>query len=1602
MDTVIVENNSFTKLIEKNNISRTKLMVDNGDPVIFLTLYDHTDNVYKKLSKAGLLLNNCDGLIVQNKIFKMFNKSFNNKDYSFDIRKVASKAKGRKLKITTTIPKVKPGKYMFYDMQQYSKAYKYASNKFSERVAFKLLLTEISKLKIRLSKNKNLATAKLQLLFVIDSSNSWLYEVLTHYKLYLNAHDLEHFDLFDNMLLVSTTTGNINVPIISKNDDKYTVINKNILYVLNMLSKTTDVDVINTELSTSEESLSSTINKSSEIETDSNDYSTELKSDDVDTAEADDVEVKFDDINYADDDIVHTLFNKLGKSKNFIAVDGSITSELDDSESDNDNIELTVDTRKLRQILKQYKITNVDVIANIRSALDNYLQWCREHNSKLDDQSLNNIIFKAIHFSVHGTDNVDDRYIANPGLLIDKLSQQSIYKTKLELTQFDNKLAFEPDKVVNLAETSGVWTQKREFEKEIHKNVKKLFKSLETKLDNPVRIKNIKHEVVDTNDNRLIKYTITLQNKNNGFDKDYDVELEVPSIVNDRYFKLGNNSYIIANQQFMKPVTKTNNNEVRFISNYGVVNLSLENIKFDLSKILDILNYIEVRYDNIIKEKTDEYCTFIDDTTVYIAGETLFTDGDFSISEQPSGDITDSNGVTYREGRNELLFTKLRAQVSSENPEDSLAKSKKSIPYICIYISGFKIPFIFYLWSQKGLLQTLTDFSIDYSIDSERISKYNVKKADGTFLNIECNDIKDEYLCNGLLATKLLSDVTNLNDTDEIGIQLNKHYGQSTKYKIDRVTENAVDPITKEILEFENLPTDFVNVMSETCTNRLLNAPVDSLSDLKIYRSRLSEMMLNIMYQQIQKAHSKFSNDTNNGDDEAKLTFKSSYILENILSQGILQHVDSSNPIDEINLASRVIKSGPQGVPGKYSFKLSHRNIHDSHIGIIGANTTPESGDVGIVLSHTLTPLIMNEYGSYGKNDPAKMEGWQAVTINEALTPFQNQMDSDRLILAATHTKQVIPTTGNEAPLVGTGAEFVVPQISSKRFINVAKKNGTVVSVDDNKTITVQYDDKSKEVIDIFPRVSRTKMGIFMSLSMTTPLKTGDKFKKSAVLTHTKNFTKDGVYASGNNAKMAMMNYQGFSHEDAYVVSEKFSDTMKRDIIRKVEIVVPPDASVLKFEKEIGKEISFNDVLLEFSYDQNLEDYLNQNTLPDELVDDDMGDDTADNESLYGAGDNTIQLKGKSGEIIDIKIYINNKNSIDTKILQFYKNEVKSVKTTIAQLAADKKSDDKISVVDNIDLSFVNTGNHKLKGGIEFKGARVVYYIRQEQSLDIGDKIASRYGAKGVISKVITTDETPYTKELGPIDVFISPVGVFSRKNIAMVKELYIGKIMFLLNRQLSEMCVDKSMTNDKLYQYIDSVYATLAPTLAVRDNIKSTIEKQKNKLIQLIKKGEITFSIMIQPFENVTFKNIKSTATLMKIKLDEKVYMPNLKMWTKDVVPVGISYTQSLEQTSEIYSNVRGLGKYQSLTGQAVKGKARGGGQAIGNLDVNAFLTFDAPDVLAELMTFRSDDHASKRKAMQEIITTGRCSISNNNPKSKSKSLFDVYLTTMGLNINS
>ena len=55
------------------------------------------------------------------------------------------------------------------------------------------------------------------------------------------------------------------------------------------------------------------------------------------------------------------------------------------------------------------------------------------------------------------------------------------------------------------------------------------------------------------------------------------------------------------------------------------------------------------------------------------------------------------------------------------------------------------------------------------------------------------------------------------------------------------------------------------------------------------------------------------------------------------------------------------------------------------------------------------------------------------------------------------------------------------------------------------------------------------------------------------------------------------------------------------------------------------------------------------------------------------------------------------------------------------------------------------------------------------RSVCVGDKLANRYGNKGVVSRVSPAEDMPFTADGEPVDVVLSSIGVPSRKNLGQI-----------------------------------------------------------------------------------------------------------------------------------------------------------------------------------------------------------------------------------------
>jgi len=207
---------------------------------------------------------------------------------------------------------------------------------------------------------------------------------------------------------------------------------------------------------------------------------------------------------------------------------------------------------------------------------------------------------------------------------------------------------------------------------------------------------------------------------------------------------------------------------------------------------------------------------------------------------------------------------------------------------------------------------------------------------------------------------------------------------------------------------------------------------------------------------------------------------------------------------------------------------------------------------------------------------------------------------------------------------------------------------------------------------------------------------------------------------------------------------------------------------------------------------------------------------------------------------------------------------------------------------------------------------RVYIEVAQIRNISVGDKLAGRHGNKGVISIILPEEEMPYMEDGTPVDVLLTPLGVPSRMNLGQILELHLGLAAHTLD-----------------YQAISPIF------------LGATIPEIKKELV------EAGFP------ENGRVK-LYDGQTGEKFEQD---------------IAVGYMYILKLHHMVEDKIHMRSIGPYSLITQQPLGGKAQGGGQRFGEMEVWALEGYGAAYTLREMLTIKSDDIVGRSATFDSII---------------------------------
>ena len=360
--------------------------------------------------------------------------------------------------------------------------------------------------------------------------------------------------------------------------------------------------------------------------------------------------------------------------------------------------------------------------------------------------------------------------------------------------------------------------------------------------------------------------------------------------------------------------------------------------------------------------------------------------------------------------------------------------------------------------------------------------------------------------------------------------------------------------------------------------------------------------------------------------------------------------------------------------------------------------------------------------------------------------------------------------------------------------------------------------------------------------------------------------------------------------------------------------------------------------------------------------------------------------KFKKGSIITDDLL----DELSNASLQKISIEDKEVMSKISALFKEfKESIDKKEKIFNDNASKVKECDELPQGTLK----KVKVIIATKQRIQAGDKMAGRYGNKGVISKIIPVEDMPYMDDGTPIDILLSPLGVPSRMNIGQVLETHLGFASVKLGKQIEELL--NNFNKDRAKKIREKLLRIYKVEKEV-DYINSLSDDDLIELAEELKKGV--------PFETGSFENI-SIETIEELMeeagIDKSGQVKLIDGRTGEYfdrpLTIGYMYMLKLHHLVDNKIHARATGPYSLITQQPLGGKSHFGGQRFGEMECWALQAYGAAYTLQEMLTIKSDDIVGRLKIYESIVQ-GSQSFTCGTPESFNVMVKEVR--SLGLNL--
>lgn len=700
--------------------------------------------------------------------------------------------------------------------------------------------------------------------------------------------------------------------------------------------------------------------------------------------------------------------------------------------------------------------------------------------------------------------------------------------------------------------------------------------------------------------------------------------------------------------------------------------------------------------------------------------------------------------------------------------------------------------------------------------NEEKLAKGVIPFADG-YLIFDRYPIQNSLLMNSfsLIDTRAY----NFVDMDDKGTYLdilgNIYDSRILASAFDSFYDNMIDPITREILESMNYPTDFVSLLLMA---NLLLADNNYSSEINMsnFRVRSNEMVNGMLYKIVANAFSKYKRTANN-KSPMKISVPSSALIKEIVTSQSVEDYSILNPIVESEKSRAITCKGPSGINLDESYTEEKRSFDNTMTGLVAMSTSPDA-NCGVVRELTVDPKIVSPRGFIDLDkDVNKMTDANLFSMAEMLTPLgATRDDSIRTAMASKQSKHIVPVAKMDPVLMSNGLEKALPYHLTSDFTIVAEHDGVVEKIDEKTNMMViKYTWKengkvqtSNQLINLADQVSKNGAGgFFITTTLKPYFKPGQKFKAKDVIAANKNFFdkySDGVkFNIGTLCKVACMSgYNTF--EDSTVVTTRLSHKMASDITMEKHLLLGKNANILNIVHK-GDKVNVNDVLIE--YDQSNDEEAINKLLAN------VSEDLKDEVSSLSKGKIVSKY---TGYISDVKIYsaseLNELSPSLQKLVSEYWKGIKEKKKLISQYKIEDPA--KTGNLYMYEDGPIKPLNGKIKGYDIEDGILIFIYITYHNPFSIGDKLVNFSALKGVCTEILPLGSEFYS-EFRPneeISAYFPAGGMLKRMVPSVVPTMFGNKVLIELKRKLGEMYLGNYDYSQDFDGHIDGVPDKIKP----------------------------------------------------------------------------------------------------------------------------------------------------------------------------------------------